>query len=140
MDSDNVKLGREEFHQTHADDVREAKATWRSLFSFSSRRHASILIVALCFSTAAGITGPALAIFFGRIFNAFADYGSGGVDGNSLMHKVSTDAIALCVLGGTVWLLKGGYFALWMVFGELQAKKRKGSAVPGFPPEGLGMV
>jgi ATP-binding cassette, subfamily B (MDR/TAP), member 1 len=122
MPSENVNVGQEEFLSSHADDVTEQKATWKSLFNFSSRRHASILILALFFSIAAGITGPALAIFFGRIFDAFAYYGSGVVDGNLLMHKVSTDAIALCILGGTICLLKGGYFALWMCFGELQAK------------------
>jgi ABC transporter transmembrane region len=102
-----------------------AKWKWESLFSFSSRQHAPILIVALILSTAAGITGPALAIFFGKIFDAFSAYGSGAADGQMLMHKVSADAVALCVLGSTVWLLKGGYFGLWMVFGELQAKNAR---------------
>lgn len=102
-----------------------AKSEWKSLFNFSSRQHLPILIVALVLSTAAGITGPALAYFFGKIFDAFSAYGSGAADGDTLMHKVSRDAIALCVLGGTAWLVKGGYFALWMVFGELQAKNAR---------------
>lgn len=102
-----------------------AKPRWKSLFNFYSRRHAPIFITALLLATAAGITGPALAIFFGKIFDAFSAFGSGAVDGNLLMHKVSVDAIALCILGATVWFLKGGYFALWMVFGELQAKNTR---------------
>ena len=101
------------------------KSEWKSLFNFSSRQHVPILIVGLILSTAAGITGPALAVFFGKIFDAFSAYGSGAVDGDSLMQKVSKDAIALCVLGCTVWLVKGGYFALWMVFGEMQAKNAR---------------
>lgn len=105
--------------------IESAKSRWKTLFNFSSRQHASILIIALFLSTAAGITGPALAIFFGKIFNSFSAYGAGVADGQMLMHKVSFDAIALCILGGTVWVLKGGYFALWMVFGELQAKNAR---------------
>jgi ATP-binding cassette, subfamily B (MDR/TAP), member 1 len=97
------------------------KSKWRSLFNFSSRQHAPILLVALLLAAAAGITGPALAIFFRKTFNAFSAYGS-GTDGHVLMHKISKNAIALCILGGTVWLLKGGHSALWMLFGELQAK------------------
>lgn len=102
-----------------------AKSKWKTLFNFSSRQHVPILMAALFLSAAAGITGPALAIFFGKIFDAFSAYGSGAADGKTLMHKVSTDAIYLCVLGGSVWSLKGGYFALWMVFGELQAKNAR---------------
>lgn len=102
-----------------------AKSKWRSLFNFSSRQYAPILIIALFLSTAAGIAGPALAIFFGRIFDSFSAYGASADDGNKFMSKVSRDAIALCILGGTVWVLKGGYFGLWMVFGELQAKNAR---------------
>ena len=114
--------GEEEILTAHPATPVTVKSEWRSLFYFSSRQHLPLLIVALFLSTAAGIAGPALAIFFGKIFDAFSAYGSGAADGHTLTHKVSTDAIALCVLGGTVWLVKGGYFALWMVFGELQAK------------------
>lgn len=101
------------------------KSKWKTLFNFSSRQHAPILSVALFLSTAAGITGPALALFFGRIFDSFSAFGSGATDGDTLMRKVSTDALALCALGGSVWLLKGGYFGLWMIFGELQAKNAR---------------
>ncbi len=101
------------------------KSEWKSLFNFSSRQHVPILTVAFLLSTAAGITGPALAIFFGKIFDAFSAYGSGAIDGDALMQRVSRDSIALCVLGCMVWLVKGGYFALWMVFGEMQAKNAR---------------
>jgi ATP-binding cassette, subfamily B (MDR/TAP), member 1 len=118
-------VGEEELLGSYPETQREPKTKWKSLFSFSSRQHIPILIVALLLSAAAGITGPALAIFFGKIFDAFSAYGSGAADGHVLMHKVSIDAIALCGLGGSVWLLKGGYFGLWMVFGELQAKNAR---------------
>jgi ATP-binding cassette, subfamily B (MDR/TAP), member 1 len=81
---------------------RTAKSEWKSLFNFSSLKHLPVLIVALVLSTAAGITGPALAYFFGKIFDSFSAYGSGAADGDALMRKVSRDDIALCVLGGTI--------------------------------------
>lgn len=114
-----------EIHTSSPPSIGTAKTKWKSLFNFSSRQHAPILIVALSLSAAAGITGPALAIFFGKIFDSFSAYGSGAADGAMLTRKVSNNAMALCVLGGTVWVLKGGYFGLWMVFGELQAKNAR---------------
>lgn len=102
-----------------------AKSEWRSLFNFFSRQHLPVLIVALVLSAAAGITGPVQAYFFGKLFDSFSNYGSGAASGDTLMRKVSRDAVSLSVLGGTIWLAKGGYFALWMVFGELQAKNAR---------------
>jgi ATP-binding cassette, subfamily B (MDR/TAP), member 1 len=118
-------IGEEELLTSSPTSTGTAKSKWKSLFDFSARQHVPILIVALFLSAAAGITGPALAIFFGKIFDSFSAYGSGAADGAMLTRKVSNNAIALCVLGGTVWLLKGGYFGLWMVFGELQAKNAR---------------
>ena len=118
-------IGDEERLTSSPTTIGMAKSKWKSLFNFSSRQHAPILVIALLLSTAAGITGPALAVFFGRIFDSFSAYGSGATDGAMLTRKVSNDAIALCILGGTVWLLKGGYFGLWIGFGELQAKNAR---------------
>lgn len=101
------------------------RTRWRSLLNFSSRQHTPVLLAALLLSAAAGITGPALAIFLGKIFGAFSAYGSGATDGPSFTDKVSHYSIALCVIGVAVWFLKGGYFGLWMVFGELQAKEAR---------------
>ncbi len=118
-------IGEEELPTSSPASSATATSKWKSLFNFSSRHHAPILIIALFLSAAAGITGPALAIFFGKIFDSFSAYGSGAADGAMLTRKVSDNAIALCVLGCTVWVLKGGYFGLWMVFGELQAKNAR---------------
>lgn len=99
-----------------------SRTRWRALFSFSSHQHRLILVIGLLLSAAAGITGPALAIFFGKIFNNFTEFGAGLIDGATLTERVAGGAVALCIIGGAVWLLKGGYFGVWMVFGELQAK------------------
>jgi ATP-binding cassette, subfamily B (MDR/TAP), member 1 len=117
--------GDEEPLTTKPASPKIAKSEWKSLFNFFSRQHLPVLIVALVLSTGAGVSGPVLAYFFGKIFDSFSNYGSGAANGDTLMRKVSRDAIALSVLGGTIWLAKGGYFALWMVFGELQAKNAR---------------
>ena len=97
------------------------KTSWKSLFNFSSRHHGVILVFALSLSIAAGVAAPALAIFFGKIFDSFSLYGARTIDGDEFMRKVTRNCIALCILGGTLWTLKGGFFGLWMIFGELQA-------------------
>lgn len=38
------------------------------------------------------------------------------------MQKILINVYALIGIGLTTWLLKGGYFAAWLVFGEMQAK------------------
>ena len=100
----------------------EAVGMWSSLFKFTTSKHAIVLGPALCLSVSARVVVPSMAIFFGKIFGSFSNFGAGIIDGDELMHIVSIDAIALVGLGGATWLLKGGFFALWLVFGELQAK------------------
>lgn len=96
--------------------------SWRSLFNFTSTTDALPLLLALILSIAAGIVNPALAIFLGRIFDLFTNFGAGEISGSDLVEKVSTNAIVLAGLGTASGLLHAGYFMLWLVFGELQAK------------------
>ncbi len=69
-----------------------------------------------------GILLPALAIFFGKFFDALSSYGAGAINDDELKQKVLTNVYALIALGGATWLMQGGYFTAWLVFGELQAK------------------
>lgn len=96
-------------------------AKWRALFIFISKRDTIPLLLALIFSIAAGIIAPALAIFLGKIFDLFTNFG-GEISGSDLVNKVSAYAIILAGLGTASGLLHAGYFMLWLVFGELQAK------------------
>jgi hypothetical protein len=61
--------GEEELISAKSATPETVKSKWKTLFNFSSRHHAPILFIALLISTAAGITGPALAIFFGKILD-----------------------------------------------------------------------
>ena len=98
------------------------RAGWRSLFNFTTKRHAFTLFFAIIFSIASGIVIPALALFLGSIFDAFTRFGAGMLWGPELVRRVSFDGLALLGLGSASWLLNGAYFMLWLVFGELQAK------------------
>ena len=97
-------------------------ASWRSLFNFTSKIDILLLLSALILSIAAGIVTPALAIFLGKIFDLFTNFGAGEISGSDLMNEVSTNALILAALGAASGLLHAGYFMLWLVFGELQAK------------------
>ena len=97
-------------------------ASWYSLFSFTSRTDIPPLFLALVLSIAAGLVAPALAIFLGKIFALFTDFGADEISGPDLLNRVSTNAFLLALLGITSGLLHAGYFALWLGFGELQAR------------------
>ena len=97
-------------------------ASWRSLFNFTTNRDTIPLLFAIIFSIAAGIITPALAVFLGKIFNLFTGFGAGEISGSDLVKKVSRYATVLAGLGTASGLLHAGYFMLWLVFGELQAK------------------
>ena len=109
--------------ETDEEESNLAKHTsWRSLFNFTSTTDALPLLLGLILSIAAGIVNPALAILLGRIFDLFTNFGAGEISGSDLVEKISTNAIILSGLGTASGLLHAGYFTLWLVFGELQAK------------------
>lgn len=112
--------------------------SWRSLFNFTSKRDTIPLFLAFIFSIAAGIIAPALAIFLGQIFDPFTSFGAGEISGSDLVKKVSTYAIILVGLGTASGLLHTGYFMLWLVFGELQAKHMRERVFGGMLEKGMG--
>lgn len=95
---------------------------WRSLFNFTSRTHLFPLSLALIFSVASGIIIPVLAVLLGKLFGLFTDFGADKINGSELVKRVSVYGIALVGLGSASGLLNAGYFMIWLIFGELQAK------------------
>lgn len=63
-----------------------------------------------------------MAIFLGRFFDAFADFGAGKISSDKLMDRTLTSVYALLGVGAGTILLKSGMFAAWLSFGEMQAK------------------
>lgn len=95
---------------------------WKSLFNFTSKAHFLPLVLGTFLSVASGILVPALAIFLGRIFDSFSDFGAGVLSGSGLTERVSTNAVSILGLGAASWVLNSGFFMFWLLFGELQAK------------------
>lgn len=115
----------------HDESERQSKARrgsrkggrkWRTMFLFTRKSQVPLLIFAILLSAVAGLLPPAMAIIFGRYFQAFSDYTSGNIDGPALMDKTMNSIYALMLLGLCAFSLKGGMFASWLAFGELQAK------------------
>lgn len=119
MDQDIEDQGEQDDDR---DEEQVLRAGWRSLFSFATKRHGLPLLFAIILSIASGIVIPALALFLGSIFDSFTKFGAGMLSASDLVKRVSWDGLALVGLGSASWLLNGGYFVLWLAFGELQAK------------------
>ncbi|KAI9807904.1 MAG: hypothetical protein M1825_005210 [Sarcosagium campestre] len=101
---------------------RSKPPAWLSLFHFTKKDHLVTLVVALAFAIISGLVIPAVSVFLGRIFNTFTEFGAGSIEGHELVTKVAIDCLALASLGATSWVLNGGFFMFWIVFGELQAR------------------
>lgn len=104
---------------------RSKKPSWRSMLHFTLRIHFIPLVVALILTALSGVIIPAVAIILGKAFDAFAQYGSNKITGPDLVEQISWYAVALTVLGGASGILNGGFFTVWISFGELQAKSAR---------------
>jgi len=98
------------------------KVSWLSLLAFTNRQHLIVLYSALFLSTTSGFVLPCMSILLGSIFGAFAGFGSGALQPEEFMAKVTKHITYLTLLGCASWLLNGAFFASWIWFGELQAK------------------
>lgn len=106
---------------------RNTTTSWRALFNFTDQTHVFILIPALVLSALSGMLLPSVAIFMGKYFDALAKYGAGTINDHELEEKVLLSTYGLVVVGAATWLLKGSYFTLWLIFGEMQAKNVRDS-------------
>ncbi|MCJ1400530.1 hypothetical protein MMC11_003736 [Xylographa trunciseda] len=122
MDDDEEEESEDQTGRGTADEEHLQHAKWISLFNFTSRAHILPLTIAGCLSVASGIVIPALAIFLGKIFDTFADYGAGMISGSDLTKQTSVNGLYLLGLGSASWILNGSFFMFWLLFGELQAK------------------
>ncbi len=95
---------------------------WRAVFTFTYRSHLLALVPAVAFSICGGALGPIMAIFLGKFFDAFADFGAGKISPDKLMERTLTSVYVLLAIGASNILLKSSMFAAWLIFGEMQAK------------------
>jgi ATP-binding cassette, subfamily B (MDR/TAP), member 1 len=95
---------------------------WKTIFAFTKGNHVVTLTSAFVFASAAGALGPVMAIFLGKFFDAFAEFGAAKIPPKELMDRAMTSIVGFIGVGiGTV-LLKTGLFFCWLSFGEFQAK------------------
>ncbi|WEW59511.1 ATP-dependent permease [Emydomyces testavorans] len=103
----------------------EPKRRWRSLFRFTTSRHLVPLSVGLVFTIAGGLAVPLLAVILGWIFNELTNFGAGSITAAQLMDKISVNCLYLLALGFVIWVFQSIHLSLWIVFGELQAKRAR---------------
>ncbi|OAL23986.1 hypothetical protein AYO22_06010 [Fonsecaea multimorphosa] len=96
---------------------------WRSIFNFTAKAHLSVLLPAVILSSAAGCLQPAMAFFFGKFFDTFSDFAAGKTDGSTFMERSLGSLYALLGVAAATFFFKGILFSLWLVFGEMQARR-----------------
>ena len=105
------------------DEDEEAHAApWSALFTFTTRRHAIVLSLAIFFSAISGANVPAKAYLLGKAFNSFTTFGAGVISGAELKKEVAKYCIYLAILGLANWLTSAAFFLFWLAFAEMQAK------------------
>lgn len=98
-----------------------SKASWKSLFSFTTSKHLPVLITGSIFALLAGCITPVLAVLLGNIFNTFTSFGAGQLNADTLRSKIITNCLGMVGLGGAGLVLNGAYFMVFVAFGEFQA-------------------
>jgi ATP-binding cassette subfamily B (MDR/TAP) protein 1 len=98
------------------------RASFRALFAFTTKRQYLLLFPATVIATISGALRPVLAIFLGYIFDELISYGAGSSDESRMIHNVSKWCTVLAGVGAATLLANGAFFALWLLFGEAQAR------------------
>lgn len=98
---------------------------WKALFAFTTMQHLPVLSAALITATISALTMPALAVLYGLIFRQFADFGSGKIAGSVLLSKTSRYCIYQTGIVALNWLSNSVDFAMFLTFGELQARSAR---------------
>ena len=100
----------------------EHNSPWLSLFAFTAQKHVPVLCPAVALTIVAGAIKPTVAIFLGYLFDELANYGTENISETQVLRDVAKWCLFLAGLSVSTWLINGGYFALWLIFGDKQAK------------------
>jgi ATP-binding cassette subfamily B (MDR/TAP) protein 1 len=99
------------------------KPTWRAIFSFTTPCHIPTLLGGALLSIISGGLKPIVAIFLGKVLNAISAFIRGDSTKDQLMAEVGKWCLVITGMGVGIWLINGGFFILWLLFGEKQAKE-----------------
>jgi ATP-binding cassette, subfamily B (MDR/TAP), member 1 len=105
--------------------IREHVSPWSSLFVFTTKNHITVLCTAVFLNVTAGAIKPTVAIFLGYLFDELVNSRTENVPGAQVVKDVAKWCLLLAGLGFSAWIINGGYFALWMIFGDMQAKSAR---------------
>jgi ATP-binding cassette, subfamily B (MDR/TAP), member 1 len=105
--------------------------SYKGLFRFSQKSDFAILFPAIIASIANGILVPAFSILMGRIFTAFGAFSSGEISSQDLEKQVTLYVVAICVVGVAAWGIGWAHLALWLAFGENNAKRAREQVMKG---------
>lgn len=119
-DDENSSIELRNIDDYHTDE--EIKSSFKSLFTFTTKKHISNIVPCIIFAIISGVLKPISAIFYGNIFGTLTNFGAGVLTAQETLQQVSKWCIAITILGGAVWLFEGLFLCSWMVFGELQAR------------------
>ncbi|KAJ5622358.1 hypothetical protein N7528_005590 [Penicillium herquei] len=108
------------------EDPGHIRTSWKSLFSFTTRKHLPILITGSIFALFAGCVTPVLAVLLGNVFDDFTSYGAGQSDADALRSKIATNCLGMVGLGAAGWFLNSAYYMIFVAFGEFQASSIRG--------------
>ncbi|KAJ5734503.1 hypothetical protein N7493_003289 [Penicillium malachiteum] len=87
------------------EDPGHIRTNWKSLFSFTTRKHLPILIAGSIFALSAGCVTPVLAVLLGNVFDDFISCGAGQSDADTLRSKIATNCLGMVGLGAAGWFL-----------------------------------
>lgn len=102
-----------------------SSASWKALFSFTTKGHLGPLILAGIFSILAGLTIPVQAFLLGKLINAFVQFQATTITNDVFTREVNKYSVFFVVLATINWLTAGGMMMTWMFFGELQARSAR---------------
>jgi ATP-binding cassette, subfamily B (MDR/TAP), member 1 len=94
----------------------------KHLYAFTTRQHGISLIGGITSAFLVGALRTALAVLLGRIFSAFAAFGSGAVTGPDAYAQVSRWCAVLVIMGVVACVANFAFMALWVSFGEQQVR------------------
>lgn len=98
------------------------RTSWRHLFAFTTASHLPILVPAIIVCVLHGLVSALQAIYIGRIYKAFTDFGRREVTHLQFRNVVNDNVLSLVGLAIASWLLSSAFLSLWIGFGELQAR------------------
>lgn len=108
-----------------SEDASTERASWKALFTFTARTHLPVLASAIFVCVADGVIQPVQAIFIGRIYNAFTDFGGSLTGPNYFRETVSHNVLTMFGLSLAGCFLNAVFLSLWIGFGELQARSAR---------------